>query len=400
MSNNSIANGRKVKANSSFSLFYLLILTLLFSCSLGGNLDDWRSLKDENDDLVVTATPTVAASVVSKDTLVQKSVVFTLTSTHTGIWRVYNAETGGIALTTVEATFAVPYLTLTASGSDLAVGTYFVSVEQARLAESSRLAFTVVTQEQITIYESFNTSGSYTYSLPSEVTFPATIEIYVLGGGGGGQGGSYTYHFLASATYGTGGAGGGGAAAYMKFDVSSSVSLSTTIGKGGTGGNGHSPSSGAGNGFAGETGGSTTVTWGSNTLTVIGGQGGGVENRNLRSGGNGGGISTRPSVITDSASFWDTAPGCNGENGVANETGINGFGRSQGGRAGALNIGSWGSFGGAAGGYNYNVTAARNYATTSTGIGAGGPGGFSGDVRGFSGGNGLVIICITYYKSP
>jgi len=39
------------------------------------------------------------------------------------------------------------------------------------------------------ITEEFTTTGNHTYTLPTNITFPATIEIYALGAGGGGQGG-------------------------------------------------------------------------------------------------------------------------------------------------------------------------------------------------------------------
>jgi len=90
-----------------------------------------------------TTPPTADETSVSQTTLVQKSAMFTLTSAHTGIWRVYSTKTGGTALTDVTASFDAPYLTLTASGNALALGTYYVSVEQTRMFESSRLALTV-----------------------------------------------------------------------------------------------------------------------------------------------------------------------------------------------------------------------------------------------------------------
>jgi len=251
-------------------------------------------------------------------------------------------------------------------------------------------------QEGTTIIREFTTVGSHSFNYNEGV--PATIEVYALGAGGGGQGGSYTYHAFGSNTHGTGGAGGGGAAAYMKFDVSSSVSINTTIGRGGTGGNGHSPTTGRGDGHPGQTGGITTVTWSGNTLTVRGGQGGGEADRNNRQGGSGGPASVRPSVITNSTTFWRSAAGNRGENGAGNAAGIGGFGISQGGNSGLLNVGSWSAFGGAQGGYNYGVTSSGTYYSTSAGVGAGGSGGFRGNNTGNPGGNGYVIIYVTYWK--
>ena len=92
-----------------------------------------------------TAAPTAAVTEAAKTTSVQKAVVFALTSSHTGVntWRVYNAAAGGTPLATVNAAFAAPNLTLTATGDDLATGLYYVSVQQEGFAESSRLALTV-----------------------------------------------------------------------------------------------------------------------------------------------------------------------------------------------------------------------------------------------------------------
>jgi hypothetical protein len=92
-----------------------------------------------------SGTPTIdaAAATIAKTTTTQKSVSFTLTSSNTGTWKVYNAETGGAALTNVSATFAGSALTLTASGDDLAAGVYYVSVTENGKTESARLGLTV-----------------------------------------------------------------------------------------------------------------------------------------------------------------------------------------------------------------------------------------------------------------
>ncbi|MCL2410358.1 MAG: hypothetical protein FWC97_01825 [Treponema sp.] len=96
-----------------------------------------------------TSAPTVELpnSAVAKTASPQASVSFTLRSSHPdgATWRVYDNEAGGTALTTVNASFvsASRTLTLTAAGGDLAVGTYYVSVQESGMLESSRLALTV-----------------------------------------------------------------------------------------------------------------------------------------------------------------------------------------------------------------------------------------------------------------
>ncbi|GAB6391813.1 MAG: DUF1566 domain-containing protein [Treponematales bacterium] len=90
-----------------------------------------------------TAAPTATVTTVKKVDHPQKSVSFTLTSAGTGTWKVYGAASGGAALSAVTAAFNAPALTLTASGSDLEAGTYYVSVTEGDSPESDRLALTV-----------------------------------------------------------------------------------------------------------------------------------------------------------------------------------------------------------------------------------------------------------------
>jgi ABC-type transporter MlaC component len=90
-----------------------------------------------------SGTPTADVTAVAKTSGVQQSVSFALTSTNTGEWKVYDAETGGETLAGVSAAFTAPTLTLTASGSDLAADTYYVSVTEDGKMESARLALTV-----------------------------------------------------------------------------------------------------------------------------------------------------------------------------------------------------------------------------------------------------------------
>jgi alpha-tubulin suppressor-like RCC1 family protein len=92
-----------------------------------------------------TATPVAATASVSKTAATQKSVAFTLTNGYSGTltWKVYSAASGGIPLSTVTASYSAPILTLTASGADLAVGTYYVSVTESGKTESDRAALTI-----------------------------------------------------------------------------------------------------------------------------------------------------------------------------------------------------------------------------------------------------------------
>jgi len=99
----------------------------------------------------------------------QKAVTFTLTSTHTGTWRVYNAATDVTVSSTVSATFTAPNLTLAASGNDLALGTYYVSVQQPNSTESSRLALTVATFMEMVSVPSTSSLPGGTFVLGKEL---------------------------------------------------------------------------------------------------------------------------------------------------------------------------------------------------------------------------------------
>jgi len=280
-------------------------------------------------------------------------------------------------------------------------------------------------KENPVVIRDFTTPGSHSYIFNEG--FPATIEVYALGAGGGGQGGHRANRNGSPNYCGTGGAGGGGTAAYMKFDVAGLVSFTINIGEGGNGGDPVFRGAGVDwrSGLTGVDGGSTSVIWtGGNSLTVAGGKGGGEGRINNESfittiqqqiiaGGSGGVISIKPSVIT--SADWRAASGNEGENGVRGDNG-NWFSPSRGGNSGAVNFGSFGFFGSRAVGFNYDYSAVSytnfNFTRSLPDFGAGGAGGFSEVVnslgnnadpnlinltKGGKGGNGRVIIYVTYW---
>ena len=104
------------------------------ACDNGGDTGKYQS---------VSITPTANVIAVNKDTEVQNSITFVLTSTHDGIWNVYAEEDSTEALPAVSAVFAAPNLTLSTTEIDLAVGPYYVSVTETGKTESARLALTV-----------------------------------------------------------------------------------------------------------------------------------------------------------------------------------------------------------------------------------------------------------------
>jgi len=239
----------------------------------------------------------------------------------------------------------------------------------------------------------FTTAGNSAYIFNKG--FPATIEIFSLGAGGGGQGGHYSAVIKVlgiggTPSTGTGGAGGGGAAAYMKFSVAEPVTFNIAVGRGGTGGAGVSRSNTQEwqSGEKGNDGGNTTVSWGTNTLTARGGAGGGGSGQIL-TGGNGGTANTVwPSGNLDKFSL----AGGKGTDGIRG-LGSGGDKESRGGNAAAISIGSETLFGGGTG-----ALRPAGKRPQAVGIGGGGSGEYGSSRSGSPGGDGYVIIVVTYYE--
>ncbi|MCL2805414.1 MAG: InlB B-repeat-containing protein [Treponema sp.] len=215
--------------------------------------------------------------------------------------------------------------------------------------------------------------------------FPAVVEVYVLGAGGGGQGGHRSYYIQGlsrSDWVGTGGSGGGGSAAYMKFELDSPVVFNITVGGGGPGGTGRYRGAGYTwqSGYPGISGGSTSVVVGSRIITAGGGIYGGGDGQTL-TGGAGGATGSMTIGLLD----WVSASGEKGNDGEfnADRRAIN-----RGGRAASINSGSEFHFGG---GYGAIIG-------TSAQTGGGGRGGYNNGESGTRGGDGSVVIVITYSK--
>ncbi|MDR2021489.1 MAG: InlB B-repeat-containing protein [Treponema sp.] len=123
--------------NFVFGLLAALVLPVLICTGCPNALEE---ILGEESAVPAGATEALA---VAKTAETQKSAAFTLTSSNTGEWKVYDTETGGEPLTMVSASFDAPILTLTAAGDDLAPGTYWVSVTEEGKTESPRLGLTV-----------------------------------------------------------------------------------------------------------------------------------------------------------------------------------------------------------------------------------------------------------------
>jgi len=233
----------------------------------------------------------------------------------------------------------------------------------------------------------FTTSGTFTF----DKCISATIEVYALGAGGGGQGGHRMDAGIGKHYSGSGAAGGGGAAVYYKTTVDCSILLNINVGKGGAGGNGFRES-GVGewnSGYPGTDGGSTSVTWnnGSSGIIANGGKlGGGGDRKQGLDAGSGG-----------SASSCDGCTSAPGESGTAGERGYSVDASklaSRGGNSGTISIGHTNPFGNGLGAERQS----KEVITRLAGYGGGGFGGYNNTESGSNGGDGKVVIVVTYYE--
>jgi hypothetical protein len=164
----------------------------------------------------------------------------------------------------------------------------------------------------------------------------------------------------------------------VKFQFNKSETLEITVGKGGSGGTGKSSSK---MGNSGGDGGKTSIQIGSTVFAAEGGIGGGKTSLN---GGSGGTTIFKPADF-DNLLDWEAKAGTNGSTGTEKDNLLN----RQGGDAAKIEeIGSEISFGGGLG--------ARNGATAQEG--GGGRSGYGSSQSGEAGGNGKVLITVTYFE--
>ena len=118
-------------------LALLLTALVITGCPTGS--------EDNKPEVIQSSAPTVlpANATVAKTNATQASIVFTLSSSNNGTWKVYGAASGGTALSNVTASFSGTSLTLSSNGTDLAAGDYWVTVTETDKTESARLKLTV-----------------------------------------------------------------------------------------------------------------------------------------------------------------------------------------------------------------------------------------------------------------
>ncbi len=91
----------------------------------------------------VSTTPVASNAAVVKKASTQKEISFLLTTAPEGTYMVYADDTTELIHHSVTAELKDKTLTLTCSGDDIPVGTYYITVTESGKAESERLALTV-----------------------------------------------------------------------------------------------------------------------------------------------------------------------------------------------------------------------------------------------------------------
>ena len=218
-------------------------------------------------------------------------------------------------------------------------------------------------------YKEFSTPGSFSFTVPAEVSW---ISITACGGGGGGRGGNSSNTTYRSGGDGGGGGGGGSAIVGCKYPVTPGQTITGTVGAGGIGGASRQ---------AGSAGGATVIN---GIITLAGGYGGNTtysEDASSKPPGNKGGLTVHN---IPSANLGDMAPifgraGANGSNG----SGAYGGG---GGTGGGPSLGSGGK-GGNGGSTNSVGNPGANGGYLGGG-GGGGGGGYGGGETAYAGGKG------------
>ena len=205
---------------------------------------------------------------------------------------------------------------------------------------------------QVTVY----TSGSGTYTVPTNARY---LQVRMVGGGGGGGGGS-------TASNGTAGVAGG----------ATTFGSSLLTANGGSGG-------GVAGGGSGGAGGTATIGAGASGVALSGGIGTGNQ-------------SNAPSAYTSTAPGGQSAFGGGAGGGPSNTTGQAGATNTGGGGSGGMTTTASGGVcgaGGGAGGYidAYITTLSSTYSYAIGAAGTGGAGGTNGYVGG-AGGSGVIYI--------
>lgn len=178
--------------------------------------------------------------------------------------------------------------------------------------------------------QTFRSPGTYTFTVPADVS---RITVVAIGGsGGGGAGGGSKGGNL---TGGGGGAGGAGAKVVCDLDVTPKGRLALTVGAGGAGG---AAPTGDDDGAAGQPGQASAFGYKTpykdvDVMAAGGAQGaGGSGSSWIGSGGGGAGGSG--GQVTDSWCVWESGTvlsgrdGVDGTGGAINRFGRGGFGRS------------------------------------------------------------------------
>lgn len=224
--------------------------------------------------------------------------------------------------------------------------------------------------------QAYIASGTYTFTVPADVT---SVSVVCVGGGGGSVGcaGSSSY---------SGAGGGGGGLAYGTFSVTPGTVITVVVGAGGAAGTNVNASTNIGG-----TGGESRVVYGgTNRLRAYGGSGGRWGTTASNSGGS---YSIETTTVTAyGGGNGGAGGGSNNNNGGGGGGGAGGYGGNGGnGGAGNSGIGGTGSNGGGGGGGGQSLGGTNNNGGGGVGIlgqgSNGGGGGTNSPGGGGSGGN-------------
>jgi hypothetical protein len=221
----------------------------------------------------------------------------------------------------------------------------------------------------------FNTAGSYTFTVPSGVT---SVQVVATGAGGGG-GGLWGLQ--------AGSVGGGGAVVTSTLAVTAGQTLALVVGGGGgSGADGPGDSNGYTCGAGGGGGGSTNIAVGTAYQIIAGGGGAGGSCNQGTAGGSGGGVNGAGGAGASQYSSLGGSGGANGVGGTGGDDGMGDYGASGSdgaGGPGGLGGNNSGQYPGGAGGSG--VGSGAGGADNNNDIAGGGGGGYGGGGSGTQG---------------
>lgn len=183
----------KAGSNSDGTVADVITPGALSSASIG----NYKYLKFEQK----STTPSASAISVNKSSTTQASITFDLTTAPDGTYRVYANNTTTTTHSSVTASLSGTSLTLTDSGGNVAVGTYYVSVTEDGKPESNQLELRVVFNAESPVITNNLSTNQVEYNqnaVPTALNATATATVT--------DGGSISYEWYSNTVNSTNGA--------------------------------------------------------------------------------------------------------------------------------------------------------------------------------------------------